>query len=51
VNVVIMALVVLGLDRGRVVSPATTRVGAAALGRLRAPSRPTRRPARAEVGD
>ncbi|HEV3484872.1 MAG TPA: NADH-quinone oxidoreductase subunit NuoH, partial [Vicinamibacterales bacterium] len=49
VNLVIMLLVALGLDRGRVISPATTRVGARELGRLR--TLPTRRSAAAEVGD
>jgi NADH-quinone oxidoreductase subunit H len=49
VNLVIMLLVVLGLDRGRIISPATTRVGGAELGRLQA--RPARRSAPAEVGD
>jgi NADH-quinone oxidoreductase subunit H len=48
VNVVIMMLVVLGLDRGRVISPATTRVGASDLDRLRAP--PVERSATAGVG-
>jgi NADH-quinone oxidoreductase subunit H len=49
VNFVIMLLVVLGLDRGRIISPATTRVGGSELGRLQA--RPARRSAPAEVGD
>jgi NADH-quinone oxidoreductase subunit H len=49
VNLVIMLLVVLALDRGRVISPATTRVGAGELGRLQA--RPARRPAPAGTGD
>jgi NADH-quinone oxidoreductase subunit H len=50
VNVVIMLLVVLGLDRGRVISPATTRVGSRGLTRLR--TLPHRRPATTgEVGD
>jgi NADH-quinone oxidoreductase subunit H len=49
VNLVIMLLVVLGLDRGRVISPATTRVGAGELGRLRAP--PARRTTTAATGD
>jgi NADH-quinone oxidoreductase subunit H len=48
VNVVIMMLVVLGLDRGRVISPATTRVRAGDLDRLRAP--PVERSATARVG-
>jgi NADH-quinone oxidoreductase subunit H len=48
-NVVVMLLVALGLDRGRVISPATTRVGADELGRLRV--RPARRPAAAGAGD
>ena len=52
VNLVIMLLVVLGLDRGRVVSPATTRVRAGDLGRLRVSrARPAHRTAPAEVGD
>jgi NADH-quinone oxidoreductase subunit H len=52
VNVVVMLLVVLGLDRGRVVSPATTRVGAGDIERLRAaPVRQARGTAPAEVGD
>jgi NADH-quinone oxidoreductase subunit H len=49
VNLVTMLLVVLGLDRGRVISPATTRVGAGDLDRLRVLS--ARRSATAEVGD
>jgi NADH-quinone oxidoreductase subunit H len=49
VNVLIMSLVLVGLDRGRIISPATTRVGETALGRLRA--RPARHTAPAEVGD
>jgi NADH-quinone oxidoreductase subunit H len=49
VNLVIMLLVVLGLDRGRVISPATTRVGARRLDRLRA--RSAAQTASAEVGD
>jgi NADH-quinone oxidoreductase subunit H len=49
VNFVIMLLVVLGLDRGRIISPATTRVGGTELGHLRA--REVRRSAPAEVGD
>jgi NADH-quinone oxidoreductase subunit H len=49
VNVVIMLLVVLGLDRGRIISPATTRIGGTKLDRLRA--RQARQPAAAEVGD
>jgi NADH-quinone oxidoreductase subunit H len=50
VNVVVMLVVVLGLDRGRVISPATTRVGSGELGRLR--TLPHRRAATAaEVGD
>jgi NADH-quinone oxidoreductase subunit H len=52
VNVVIMLLVVLGLDRGRVVSPATTRVRTGDIERLRAPrARQARDTAPAEVGD
>ncbi|MDQ3997179.1 MAG: NADH-quinone oxidoreductase subunit NuoH [Gemmatimonadota bacterium] len=52
VNVVIMLLVVLGLDRGRVVSPATTRVGTGDIERLQAARvRQARRTAPAEVGD
>ena len=50
VNVVVMVLVVLGLDRGRVISPATTRIGTDELNRLR--TLPYRRSAAAaEVGD
>jgi NADH-quinone oxidoreductase subunit H len=49
VNLVIMLVVVLGLDRGRIISPATTRVGDTQLGQLRA--RMARRSAHAEVGD
>jgi NADH-quinone oxidoreductase subunit H len=49
VNLVIMLLVVLGLDRGRVISPATTRVRAGELDRMRA--HPARRTATAAVGD
>ncbi|MFN2566278.1 MAG: NADH-quinone oxidoreductase subunit NuoH [Gemmatimonadaceae bacterium] len=49
VNLVVMLLVALGLDRGRVISPATTRVAAPELGRLQA--RPPRRSEPAEVGD
>jgi NADH-quinone oxidoreductase subunit H len=49
VNLVIMLLVVLGLDRGRVISPATIRVRAGELDRLRA--RPARHTATAAVGD
>jgi NADH-quinone oxidoreductase subunit H len=49
VNFVIMLLVVLGLDRGRIISPATTRVGDAELGQLRA--RLASRSVHAEVGD
>ncbi len=48
-NLVVMLLVALLLDRGRVISPATTRVGAGELTRLRV--RPTRQSAPAEVGD
>jgi len=48
-NLVIMVLVVLGLDRGRVISPATTRVAPGGLDRLRA--RPARRTASAGAGD
>jgi NADH-quinone oxidoreductase subunit H len=48
-NIVLMLLVVLWLDRGRIISPATTRVGGTDLGRLRA--RETRQTAPAEVGD
>jgi NADH-quinone oxidoreductase subunit H len=49
VNLVIMLVVALALDRGRVISPATTRVETGELERLRV--RPVRRPAPAEVGD
>jgi NADH-quinone oxidoreductase subunit H len=49
VNLVIMVVVVVALDRGRVISPATTRVETGELGRLRV--RPVRRAAPAEVGD
>jgi NADH-quinone oxidoreductase subunit H len=49
VNLLIMLLVVLGLDRGRIISPATTRVGASELSRLQA--RQARRTAPAEGGD
>jgi NADH-quinone oxidoreductase subunit H len=49
VNLVVMLLVALVLDRGRVISPATTRVGRRDLERLRV--RPTRSAAPAEVGD
>jgi NADH-quinone oxidoreductase subunit H len=49
VNFVIMLLVVLWLDRGRIISPATTRVGGTELRHLRA--REGRRSAPAEVGD
>jgi NADH-quinone oxidoreductase subunit H len=48
-NLVIMLVVVLGLDRGRIISPATTRVGGGELGRLR--GRHVRSSAPAEVGD
>jgi NADH-quinone oxidoreductase subunit H len=49
VNLVILLVVVLALDRGRVISPATTRVDTGELERLRV--RPVRRSAPAEVGD
>jgi NADH-quinone oxidoreductase subunit H len=49
VNLVIMLIVALALDRGRVISPATTRVEIGELERLRI--RPVRRSAPAEVGD
>jgi NADH-quinone oxidoreductase subunit H len=49
VNLVIMLLVVLVLDRGRIISPATTRVGGGELGRLQALH--ARGSAPAEVGD
>jgi NADH-quinone oxidoreductase subunit H len=49
VNVVVMLLVALWLDRGRVISPATTRAGRRELDRLRV--RPERHSAPAEVGD
>jgi NADH-quinone oxidoreductase subunit H len=49
VNLVMMLLLVLGLDRGRIISPATTRVGGTELDRLQA--RQARQPASAEVGD
>jgi NADH-quinone oxidoreductase subunit H len=49
VNLVILLIVVLALDRGRVISPATTRVETGELERLRV--RPVRRSAPAEVGD
>jgi NADH-quinone oxidoreductase subunit H len=49
VNAVIMLLVVLGLDRGRIISPATTRVGGTELDRLRA--RQARQTVPAEAGD
>jgi NADH-quinone oxidoreductase subunit H len=49
VNLVIMVLVVLVLDRGRIISPATTRVAGGALGHLRA--RHVRGSAPAEVGN
>jgi NADH-quinone oxidoreductase subunit H len=49
VNLVVMLLVALVLDRGRVISPATTRVGRRDLERLRV--RPARSSAPAEVGD
>jgi NADH-quinone oxidoreductase subunit H len=49
VNIVVMLLVALVLDRGRVISPATTRVGSRDLERLRV--RPERSSAPAEVGD
>jgi NADH-quinone oxidoreductase subunit H len=49
VNLVVMLLVALVLDRGRVISPATTRVGRRDLDRLRV--RPARSSAPAEVGD
>jgi NADH-quinone oxidoreductase subunit H len=49
VNLVVMLLVALVLDRGRVISPATTRVGSRDLERLRV--RPARSSAPAEVGD
>ncbi|HEV3484926.1 MAG TPA: NADH-quinone oxidoreductase subunit NuoH, partial [Vicinamibacterales bacterium] len=50
VNVLVMLIVVLGLDRGRVISPATTRVAQDELQRLR--TLPYRRSAAAaEVGD
>jgi NADH-quinone oxidoreductase subunit H len=49
VNLVMMLLLVFGLDRGRIISPATTRVGGGELGRLRA--RHVRSSAPAEVGD
>ncbi len=47
--IVVMLLVALVLDRGRVISPATTRVGSRDLERLRV--RPERSSAPAEVGD
>jgi len=50
VNVVIMLLVVIGLDRGRVISPATTRVRSDELNRLRTLAH-RRAAATAEVGD
>jgi NADH-quinone oxidoreductase subunit H len=50
VNVVVMLLVVLVLDRGRVISPATTRVASSELNRLR--TLPARHAATTgEVGD
>jgi NADH-quinone oxidoreductase subunit H len=49
VNLVVMLLVALVLDRGRVISPATTRVGSRDLERLRV--RPATSSAPAEVGD
>jgi NADH-quinone oxidoreductase subunit H len=49
VNLVIMLVVVLGLDRGRIISPATTRIDDTQLGHLRA--RLAHRSAHAEVGD
>jgi NADH-quinone oxidoreductase subunit H len=49
VNLVVMLLVALVLDRGRVISPATTRVGMRDLERLRI--RPARSSEPAEVGD
>jgi NADH-quinone oxidoreductase subunit H len=48
-NIIVMLLLVLGLDRGRIISPATTRLGGGELGRLRA--RHVRGSATAEVGD
>jgi hypothetical protein len=49
VNLVIMLVVVLALDRGRVISPATTRVGARQLDHLRTLS--SQRSVTTEVGD
>jgi NADH-quinone oxidoreductase subunit H len=49
VNLVVMLLVALLLDRGRVISPATTRIEARGLERLRV--RSVRRTAPVEVGD
>jgi NADH-quinone oxidoreductase subunit H len=51
VNLVIMLLVALGLDRGRVISPATTRVREPELRHLQAQALAAGRSATAEVGD